>query len=222
MAPKSAHEAAKKKAARQKKILIGLCVPMLGALFFAYQTLTKLHASSAPQVVAPAATPAGVSPPGTGTTPAAPAGAPISAPVVVAPTTDGGKLANMAGLASKDPFFDAGPHVAKTSGSTEDKKPKPAKTIVVKPTSAVISVNGKVYGVTVAAAFPVSKDPALNGVFRLVALTATRATIAVVGGSYSDGSQRLTLTLNRPVTLVNTANGRTYTLVLFPPGTPVA
>ena len=221
MAPKSAHEAAKKKAGKQKKILIALCVPMLGALFFAYQTLTKLHASETPQVVAPAATPAGVSPPGTGTTLAAPAGAPISATAPVIQTTDAGKLDNMSLFAPKDPFFDAGPHAVAASGSTEDKaKPKPTK-FVVKPTSAVISVNGKIYGVAVGGAFPVSKDPALNGVFRLVALTATTAIFAVVGGSYSDGSQRLTLTINRAITLVNTANGRTYTLVLYPPGTPV-
>jgi hypothetical protein len=221
MAPKTAHEAAKKKAAKQKKILIVLCVPMLGALFFAYQTLNKLHSASAPQVVAPAATPAGTSAPGTGTTPAAPTGTPISATTPIPATSDVGKLGNMSMLASKDPFFDAGPHDVKATAPTQDKTKKPVK-IEIKPSSAVISVNGKVYGVAVRAVFPTSKDPALNGVFRLVGLTATRATISVVGGSYSDGSQKLTLTLNRAVTLVNTANGRTYTLVLYPPGTPTS
>lgn len=222
MAPKTAHEAAKKKAGKQKKILIVLLVPMSFALFFAYNTLTKLHSDAAPQVIAPAATPAGVSAPGTGTTPAAPVGAPISATSPVVATADASKLDNMSLLATKDPFFDGGPREATSGAGDQQKKPKPDKPVAEVPTSAVISVNGKLYGVAVSAVFPVSKDPALNGVFRLVGLSAKTAKIAVVGGSYTDGSQRLMLTLNRAVTLVNTANGRTYTLVLYPPGTPVS
>jgi hypothetical protein len=52
-----------------------------------------------------------------------------------------------------------------------------------------------------------------------VSLTATTATVAVAGGSYASGSQTLTLHVNKPVTLVNTADGTRYTLVLYPQGT---
>ena len=225
MAPKNAHEAAKKKAAKQKKILIGLIPLMLFALVFAYHSMSKLHASVAPQVVAPAATPSGTSAPGTGTTPAStvPAGAPISATVPIAPTTspDTGKLGGLSLLATKDPFFDGGPHLVAAASTTDQGTSKPGKQKVVPPTAAVISVNGKVSAVEVGAPFPVSKDSTLNGVFRLVSLTAKTAKIAVVGGSYTNGSNTLTLTVNSVVTLVNTANGRKYTLVLYPPGTPV-
>jgi hypothetical protein len=41
----------------------------------------------------------------------------------------------------------------------------------------------------------------------------------VAGGSYSSGAQTLTLKVNRPVTLVNTADGTRYTLTLLPQGT---
>jgi hypothetical protein len=224
MAAKNAHEAARKKSAKQKKILIVLCVPMLISLVFAYHTVSKLHASVAPQVVAPAGTPSGTSAPGTGTTPATtvPVGSPVSETVPIPLTTspDTGKLAGLSLLAAKDPFFDGGPHVAAATSTTQGTS-KPDKQKVVPPTAAVISVNGKVSAVTVGAAFPVSKDSALNGVFRLVSLTAKTAKIAVVGGSYTNGSNTLTLTLGSVVTLVNTANGRKYTLVLYPPGTPV-
>jgi len=225
MPPKSAHEAAKKKAAKQKKLLIVLAVPMLFSLFFAYHTLTKLHGSVAPQVVAPAATPSGTSAPGTGTTPGTtvPAGSPVSATVPVAPTTspDSGKLGGLSLLAAKDPFFDGGPHAVAAASTDQQGTSKPSKQKDVPPTAAVISVNGKVSSVPVGSAFPVSNDSTLNGVFRLVSLTAKTAKVAVVGGSYTDGSHALTLTVGSVVTLVNTANGRKYTLVLYPPGTPV-
>ena len=42
MAPKAAQETAKKKAAKQKKILIVLALPMLGALVYAYMTMSSL------------------------------------------------------------------------------------------------------------------------------------------------------------------------------------
>lgn len=229
MAAKTAHEAARKKAAKEKKILIALAFPLLIAVVFAYHTMSKLHQSAAPQVVAPAATPSGTSAPGTGTTPATtvPAGTPVSDTIPVAPTTapDTGKLGGLSMLATKDPFFDGGPKVAAATSSAQpqqqQRQSKPGKQKVVPPTAAVISVNGKVSAVTVGTAFPVSKDPALNGVFRLVSLTAKTAKIAVVGGSYTNGSRTLTLTVDSVVTLVNTADGRKYTLVLYPPGTPV-
>jgi hypothetical protein len=86
-------------------------------------------------------------------------------------------------------------------------------------------VNGVSESVTTGAIFPTTSPNATsNGVFDLVSLTSNTATVSVVGGSYASGSQTLKLTANKPVTLVNTADGTRYTLLLYPQGTaaPVA
>jgi hypothetical protein len=61
--------------------------------------------------------------------------------------------------------------------------------------------------------------PAVGQLFQLVSLTAHTATVAIVGGSYASGTPNLKLKENKPVTLVNTADGTRYTLVLYPQGT---
>ena len=61
--------------------------------------------------------------------------------------------------------------------------------------------------------------PAANPLFQLVSLSASVARVAVVGGSYANGSPTLTLRVNKPVTLANTADGTRYTLTLQPQGT---
>lgn len=232
MARKSAHDAARAKAAKEKKILIALTVPLALALFFAYHTVTKLNRSSAPEAaVAPAATPSTAttttpaSTPSATPAPAVATGTPVSATVPLAPTppADAGKLTRMTIFASKDPFYDQGPHVATTSTSQkgQQKQAKQPKQKAPPPTAAVIAVNGHVTAVALGQIFPATKDPATNGVFRLVGLTAKAAKVAVVGGSYTNGSHALTLTVNSVVTLVNTADGKRYTLVLYPPGTVV-
>jgi hypothetical protein len=221
MAAKSAHEAAKAKAAKEKKILIALVVPLAIALFFAYHTVTKLHQSTAPTAVAPAATPAKAT-----TASATPAttvatGTPISAtlPSAPVPPPDAGKLSRLSLFSSKDPFFDSGPHVASSSDQSQQQS-KQAKQKAVPPAAAVIGVNGRLSDVSVGQVFPATKDPATNGIFRLVALTAKTAKVAVVGGSYTTGAHALTLSVDSVVTLVNTADGKRYTLVLYPQGTP--
>jgi hypothetical protein len=84
----------------------------------------------------------------------------------------------------------------------------------------VISVNGLSEEVASGGNFPVANPVASsNGLFQLVSLTAKSAKVAVVGGSYASGSQTLTLNANKPVTLVNTADGTRYTLLLYPQGT---
>jgi hypothetical protein len=55
-----------------------------------------------------------------------------------------------------------------------------------------------------------------------MSLTSKTATITIVGGSYADGAPTLTLKLNKPVTLQNTADGTKYTIVLLPQGTAAA
>jgi hypothetical protein len=78
----------------------------------------------------------------------------------------------------------------------------------------VISVNGTSESVVSGSNFP-----AASPVFQLLSLTATTAKISVVGGSYASGAGTLTLQVNKSVTLVNTADGTRYTLLLMPQGT---
>ena len=54
-----------------------------------------------------------------------------------------------------------------------------------------------------------------------MSVTAHTAKISIVGGSYASGAPAVTLTENRPVTLMNTADGTRYKLILKPVGTAV-
>lgn len=217
MSAKKAHDAARAKAAKEKKILLVLAPVFLVAIFFAYHTLTKLHGSggSTPP-------PAPVSTVSTGTPVSQTT--PVVATPIATPPADSGKLSVLPGFAPKDPFHDAGPHatVAKSGGTSKQaaaKQTAQKKAPVPPPTSAVIAVNGRLSSVAVGTIFPLTKDPATTGVFKLVSLTAKTAKVAVTGGSYSSGAHTLTLTVNSVVTLENTADGKRYTLILYPPGT---
>ncbi len=255
MARKSTADTAKDKAAKQKKIVIGLAVFLALAVAYAVHTMSGLNgapASSKPQAVAAGAAP----PPTTAAStpaPAAPslAGSPVAstpAPTgstatptssdasqlvsVVIPVADPGQLQSFSRFESKDPFSSssaAGKPGSGSSGGTKGsggsgappKTPPPPPTPPAPvPTTAVISVNGTSETVASGMNFPAANPVATtNGLFQLVSLTAHSATITIVGGSYASGSQTLTLKENKPVTLVNTADGTRYTLVLFPQGT---
>ncbi len=78
----------------------------------------------------------------------------------------------------------------------------------------MLSVNGNEESVTTGADFPSS-----NPIFQLNSVTATTAKVSIAGGSYASGQAALTLKVNKPVTLVNTADGTQYTLLLLPVGT---
>jgi hypothetical protein len=144
-----------------------------------------------------------------------------------------GQLQSFSLFESKDPFNAGGPTAStggsssggsssggssSGGGSTTSKPPTtpPAPPLppAAAPTSAVISVNGTSESVSTGSNFP-----AASPVFQLVALTATTARVAVAGGSYASGSSTITLKVNTPVTLVNTADGTRYTLTLLPQGT---
>ena len=77
-------------------------------------------------------------------------------------------------------------------------------------------MNGTLYTVATASDFPQA-----NPLFHLVSVTAHSAKISIAGGSYSSGAATVTLKENKPVTLVNTADGTRYTLILKPLGTSV-
>jgi hypothetical protein len=81
------------------------------------------------------------------------------------------------------------------------------------PTTATISVNGDSQSVQVGGQFPTS-DPA----FTLVSLTATTARVGIAGGSFESGTQTVTLKKSKPLTLMNTADGKRYVLRLLSVG----
>jgi hypothetical protein len=79
-----------------------------------------------------------------------------------------------------------------------------------KPTTATISVNGESENVSVGAQFPAS-----NPTFTLVSLTKTSARVGIAGGSFESGGATVTLQKNKPLTLMNTADGTRYVLRLI-------
>jgi hypothetical protein len=243
VARKNVADAAKAKAEKQKKIAIGLIVLLALAGAYAVHTMMSLNSggspSSKPQVAdtsttgaTPVAAPAATTP-----LPAAPTlsgGAVPTDPTAAAPngssqlvdavpTSAGtGQLQSFSLFESKDPFNAGGPGSTSTgTKSSTGKKPstsKPPKTPPAPPTppptAAVISVNGTSESVTTGSNFP-----AASPAFQLVALTGSTAKVAVAGGSYASGAATVTLKVNTPVTLVNTADGTRYTLTLLPQGT---
>ena len=247
MARKSPNDTAKEKAAKQKKLVIILGVVLAGAVAFAAHTMMGMSGSpsSAPQAATTTAgtsTPAPATPTGTAL-PAAPSLGSI-APTATTPTAstsplvsavqapaDTGQLQSFSLFESKDPFHTSGPGTAGSSSSSQSggtsggasggtssggaSAPKiPPAPPAPPPTSAVISVNG-----TSESVMSGSNFPAASPVFQLLSLTATTAKISVVGGSYASGAGTLTLKVNKPVTLVNTADGTRYTILLMPQGT---
>jgi len=76
-------------------------------------------------------------------------------------------------------------------------------------TTAVISVNGAPESVQVGGTFPTA-DP----YFKLVSLTKKGAKISIAGGTLDNGAPTVTLTKNKALTLMNTADGTRYVLRL--------
>ena len=148
---------------------------------------------------------------------------------------DPGQLEAFNRLATKDPFATqvSSPGVAASSGSgskgstkpprvpTTPTPPAPAPTPTPPapaPSSATISLNGEQLSVSVGTDFPQSGATfnRIGAIFHLVSLTAKTAKISIVGGSYADGANTITLTMGKPVTLQNTADGTRYVLILEP------
>jgi hypothetical protein len=147
-----------------------------------------------------------------------------------------GQLASFSRFASKDPFAQQLSDATDSSSSSSPASSAGSSTgggaksgtpsvpgSVPKPGSAVISVNGVLYTVATKTDFPQASasDPSLVPLFHLVSVTSNTATISIVGGSYATGAAAVTLKVNKPVTLMNTADGTRYTLILKPLGTAV-
>jgi hypothetical protein len=232
----AAHEKAQKKAAKQKKILLVLAVPMLAALYFGVTTFMNLGKHPAPEVLGkPTSTTAAASstPASTPDTTAAPvtpdtADAPLTPGVAAVPIV---AFRSFTALDQKNPFHDHGPNLnaaqqASSGNGNTDTKSTPDKGkkgdgngggSAPKPplpplTGAVISLNGQKLPVALGSTF--GQAPGLSGVplFRLVKVTRKTALIGVVGTK-----QQFTLHVGRPLTLQQ-YGGWTYTLILEPLG----
>jgi hypothetical protein len=233
----------KAKQQKQKKILAVLGVVFLGVAAFMGPKLWKqLHPPPLPPRVIPAnggnpvagapplaaPTLGGAQEPGATTTDA------TGSLVAAGPTLQDGQLASFSRFASKDPFAqqlsDAQTPSSSlsSSGGSSSGGANPGLPGVPgnapKPGTAVISVNGTLYTVATKTDFPQpsATDPTVVPLFHLVSVTAHTATISIAGGSYATGAATVTLKENKPVTLMNTADGTRYTLVLKPLGTAVS
>ena len=169
----------------------------------------------------------------------APGGDGISDPDAV-PAPESGQLLAFGLFRSKDPFVQqlklngatgssgvvpvssgatgaTGPATGVSTGSSNGggvskPAPKPVSALTTPaaaPTTAVISVNGAPESVQVGGTFPAT-DP----YFKLVSLTKKGAKISIAGGSLENGSPTVTLTKNKALTLMNTADGTRYVLRL--------
>jgi hypothetical protein len=175
----------------------------------------------------------------------APSSTPSSDPSLASsspPTVADGQLSSFSLFASKDPFAQqlsdhpptsSSPSSSSSgssrgsSGGSSGGSQSPSSggsASAPKPGTAVISVNGTLYSVAVGNDFPEasSTDASVQPLFHLVSLTSHTAKISIVGGSYSSGAPTVTLQENKPVTLMNTADGTRYKLILKPVGTAVA
>jgi hypothetical protein len=227
----------KAKQKKQKIILAVLGVAFLGLMAFQVPRVMKMLKTPAAPVAS-------------ATTTTTPTGAPtLAAPTlggaqepgatttdgtgslaVSAPTVQDGQLASFSRFASKDPFAQqlGDAQSSSSGGSSGGGSANPGLPTVPgnapAPGSAVISVNGALYTVATKTDFPQpsSTDPAVIPLFHLVSVTAHTATISIAGGSYVTGKPTVTLQENKPVTLMNTADGTRYTLVLKPLGTSVS
>lgn len=234
------------KAAKQKKLAIGLSVFLVAVLAYEVPHTMKMMNAKPAAVVVSSSAPA----PPVVDTPSPTASSPVSTPAQApsAPTlsgssstglvaavpvsADAGQLTEFTEFASKDPFSET---VQKTvvTGSTSSPKSSPKTAATPKapkapptppPTSAVISLNGELMSVAVGTEFPISGtvfDEVGSPLFQLDALTQKTAKVSIAGGSYADGAPTLALVVGKPVTLQNTADGTRYTLVLEPQGTIV-
>ena len=235
----------KAKAKRQKIILGVLGVVLVGVLIFQAPTILGMFggSSSTASEPAPATTPPAAPTPVPGA-PGAPAAAPTPAGGSAAlvdsdpvPTPSEGQLLTFDRFESKDPFApqisgaateatappagapvaDAeaeedldGPHEILGEGRPDGEPVATAQA----PSAPAISVNGTKHEVSVGNTFP-ADDP----IFKLVSLKNGTAKVGIVGGSYANGSQTITLKKGgKPVTLMNTADGTTYVLRLVSAG----
>jgi len=208
---------------RKQKIFV-----VVGGLFLvallAFQLPKLLGGSSSPEAAATTTeTAAAAGQPAVGATPT-PTPVASGAPVAAA-----GKITSFGVFSTKDPFVqqavtpppgtDTGAKGETATGGKGEPGTTPATgftTAPAGPAATVISVNGARQILDQGKRFPKS-DP----LFVLVGTSpkAKTAKIGIAGGAYSSGSKTTTLKVGKPLTLVNTATGAKYKIVLVAVGT---
>lgn len=241
----------KAKQKKQKILAGVLGVLFLGLLAFQVPRVMKQLHPKPPPTASPSTTTTAAPPPGTPTlaAPTLQGAEQGSAPTTTdstgslasnsVPPVQDGQLASFSRFASKDPFAqqlsdENSGSSSSGSGSTMGGSTSPGSTssgtgtsgstgTAPSPGSAVISVNGTLYTVPKGTDFPQASatDSSIVPLFHLLSLTAHTAKISIVGGSYATGASAITLKENKPVTLMNTADGTRYVLILKPLGTSV-
>jgi hypothetical protein len=238
----------KAKQKKQKILAAGLAVAFLGLLAFQVpRVMKRMHPAAPPSVsghtsttsAPPAGTPSLAAPTLSGAeqSPSTTTADPGVLASSGTPTVQDGQLASFSRFASKDPFSQqlsddkTGSGTSSSSGSSSEPGVPAIPGNEPAPGSAVISVNGTLYTVPTGTDFPQASttdasqasttDPTLVPLFHLVSLTAHTARISIVGGSYTNGSRTVLLKERKSVTLMNTADGTRYKLMLMPLGTEV-
>jgi hypothetical protein len=224
----------KAKAKRQKIFAAVGAVLLLAVLAIQVPRTMKMLNAQAPAPPAPTTTPTSGDPSvlptlggGTTTTPAPSGGGDGSLiDSDVAPSPEAGQLVSFGRFESKDPFaqqIDLDPASSGGGGGAKPPEGEPGKpggavggssgSPVAGAGTAVISVNGVQETVAVKGDFP--KD---EPVFTLVSISGGKAKVAIAGGALASGAPTLTLEKGTPVTLVNTADGVRYELLLVAVG----
>ncbi len=128
---------------------------------------------------------------------------PAAAPIVPFPSTTTAAVPIVPTLAATTPA---------PAGTTQASTPAPVPAApVVAPTAVAISTNGVCENVAVNGTFPGTED-----IFRVISIAkdGKSVKIGVVGGAYDSGQSAATLKLGEKLTLVNTADGTRYVLLL--------
>jgi hypothetical protein len=157
---------------------------------FVQQLSTTPDGTSAPGTTPPAAAPSAgeTTPSGTsGGTPSSPTPAVVPPGAIVTPTT---------------------PSVP---GSTETSPTTTPAAPVAAPTDALIATNGVCERISVKGTFPANEN-----IFRLVSVAkdGKSVEVGIVGGSFDNGHPTAKLGVGKKITLVNTADGTRYEIVL--------
>ena len=213
---------------KQKKIVAVGGVLLVIVLFVQVpRTLKMMKGDAEPAVAAAPSAPSASSPGAVGTPTPTPVGSePLSAPAEGVVTAT---LVSFSRFASKDPFVQQVKEKqgAGSEGSavvdppTDTSQPgegaiggsEPDEPVAPEPaarTTAEIDVNGVVETASVGTAFPAAAP-----MFLLAKVSAKSVAIKVAdGGSFASGDPALKLALGKPVTLVNTADGTRFVLLL--------
>jgi hypothetical protein len=169
------------KEAKQKKLLILLLVPFIALLAWqGPKTYNALMGGSPPPESTPLPLPTMTAPAGTSPLAGQPAQAGELPDTDPQPNLLDGQLLSFSRFPGRDPFIDRVP----AEGSTSEAA------------GATIEVNGESEDVGINDSFPAS-DPT----FKLVSLTDTAANIGLVSGSFSNGSDTITIGVGETLVL---------------------